>query len=139
MHSSGCCLGFDFGLKKIGVAVGQFVTLTAQPLTFIKVKEGNPDWSAIEKILKEWRPKCLIVGLPKSISGQPLSVTDHVLNFASALERFKLPVHFSDERMTTKEARQALFDAGGFRALNYGKIDSVAAAIILEQWMNERR
>jgi putative Holliday junction resolvase len=137
MHDVGCCLGFDYGLKKIGIAIGQFVTLTAQPLSFIKVKDGHPDWSALEKLLKEWRPKCLVVGLPKSIHDEPLSITEHVLNFARDLERFHLPVYFSDERMTTKEARQALFDAGGFRALNYGKVDSVAAAIILEQWMNE--
>ncbi len=138
MHDSGCCLGLDYGLKKIGIAIGQFVTLTAQPLTFIKVKDGHPDWHTLEKLLKEWRPKCLVVGLPKSISGEALSVTEHVLEFASALERFNIPIYFSDERMTTKEARQALFDAGGFKALNYGKVDSVAAAIILEQWMNEK-
>ena len=137
MLKQGCCLGFDFGLKKIGLAVGQFVTLTASPLQFIKVKESGPDWDEIAKMIKEWRPQCLVVGLPKSIAGEPLSVTQHVLTFAHELSRFNLPVHLTDERLTTKEARQALFDHGGFKALSYGKVDSVAAAIILEQWMSE--
>lgn len=138
MHNNGYCLGFDFGLKKIGVAVGQFVTKTASPLLFISAKHGKPDWLQVEKIIKEWRPKCLVVGWPKAVDGQELSVTKNVEEFANSLSRFNLPIYFTDERMTTKEARQNLFDHGGFKALSYGKVDSVAAAIILEQWLNEK-
>ena len=138
MHESGCCLGFDFGLKKTGVAVGQFITLRASPLAHLSHKQGEIPWNLIKKLLQEWHPKCLVVGLPKDLDGQDLSITPAVLEFAKALERFKIPVYFSDERMTTKEARQNLFDQGGFKALSYGKVDSLAAAIILEQWMNEQ-
>jgi putative holliday junction resolvase len=137
MHKEGYCLGFDFGLKKIGLAVGQFVTFTAQPLGVIFAKEGVPDWKNVEKLIKEWRPQCLVVGLPKAVDGSPLSVTEKVEQFAEELKRFRLPVYLTDERMTTKEARSHLFESGGFKALKYGKVDSVAAAVILEQWMNE--
>jgi putative Holliday junction resolvase len=138
MHNNGYCLGFDFGLKKIGVAVGQFVTKTASPLSHIGAKQGTPDWSQLQKIIDEWRPKCLVIGMPKSIDGQDLSVTKKVEHFGESLKRFNLPIYFTDERMTTKEARQNLFDHGGFKALSYGKVDSVAAAIILEQWLNQK-
>lgn len=136
MHKVGYCLGFDFGLRKMGVAVGQFVTCTAQPIGVLYAKDGVPEWSQIENIIKEWRPTCLIVGLPKAIDGSPLSVTEKVEIFAEALKRFGLPVYLTDERMTTKEARRHLFESGGYKALKYGKIDSIAAAVILEQWMN---
>ena len=137
MHKQGCCLGFDFGLRKIGAAVGQFITLTATPLDFIIAKQGMPDWRHFKKLLDEWRPNCLVVGLPLAINGEPLSVTPFVESFAQSLKRFDLPVYYADERMTTKEARQDLFERGGYKALTYGKVDSIAAAIILEQWMSE--
>ena len=137
MHKQGCCLGFDFGLRKIGVAVGQFITLTATPLDFIIAKQGMPDWGHFKKLFDEWRPNCVVVGLPLAINGGPLSVTPFVESFAQSLKRFDLPVYFADERMTTKEARQDLFERGGYKALTYGKVDSIAAAIILEHWMSE--
>jgi putative Holliday junction resolvase len=137
MRKLGCCLGFDFGLKKIGVAVGQFVTLTASPLPYISARDGHPDAQQLIKLIKEWRPDCLVIGLPKTVDGQNLSVTPLVEQFADMLKSFELPVFFTDERMTTKEARQTLFELGGYKALTYGKSDSIAAAIILEQWMNE--
>jgi putative Holliday junction resolvase len=133
MHESGCCLGFDFGLKKTGVAVGQFITQSATPLTHLKHKQGEIPWEQIQHLLKEWHPRCLVVGYPKDLDGGDLSITPAVCEFAKQLERFKLPVYLSDERLTTKEARQSLF-----KALGYGKVDSLAAAIILEQWMNEQ-
>jgi putative Holliday junction resolvase len=138
MHESGCCLGFDFGLRKTGVAVGQFITLSATPLPHLKHNNGEIPWQRIQDLLKEWHPKCLIVGYPKDLEGRDLSITPAVLAFAKKLEGFNLPVYLSDERLTTKEARQNLFEQGGFKALAYGKIDSIAAAIILEQWMNEQ-
>ena len=137
MHNFSCCLGFDFGLKKIGVAVGQFITLTASPLPFIIARDGYPDMRQLKNIIDEWHPDCLVVGLPKAVDGKDLSITAHVQQFAETLKQFKLPIFLTDERMTTKEARQTLFDVGGSKALAYGKTDSLAAAIILEQWMNE--
>jgi len=138
MHELGSCLGFDFGLKKTGVAVGQFVTHTATPLPCLKHPNGTPIWEEIKQLIQEWRPKCLVVGFPTAVDGKALSITPAVLKFAKDLEGFNLPVYFSDERMTTKEAKQRLFEQGGYRALGYGKADSLAAAIILEQWMLEQ-
>jgi putative Holliday junction resolvase len=138
MHKNGCCLGFDFGLRKIGVAVGQFITMSASPLTFVSAKQGNPDWGALQKIIAEWQPLCLVVGFPVAIDGKDLSITPHVKHFVAALARFNIPVYVSDERMTTKEARQHLFEQGGFKALEYGRVDSLAAALILEQWLHEQ-
>lgn len=137
MIKEGYCLGFDFGLKKIGYAVGQFITHTAQPLGTIKVQDGVVDWPAIEKMIREWRPVCLVVGLPKAIDDTPLYITEHVIGFSKELEQFKLPVYLTDERMTTKEAKSLLFEKGRSKALTYGKVDSVAAAILLEQWMRD--
>lgn len=138
MLKQGYCLGFDFGLKKIGYAVGQFVTRTAQPMGCIFAKEGIPNWQNLSSLIKEWQPKCLVVGLPLTVDGKDLSVTPKVLNFAKSLEQFNLPVYLTDERMTSKEARSHLFDSGGYRALAYGKVDSIAAALLLEQWMNQK-
>lgn len=139
MHETGCCLGFDFGLKKTGVAVGQFITLSATPLPHLQHKDGQIPWDKIQNLLKEWHPKCLVVGYPKDLDGRDLSITPAVIEFARKLENLNLPVYLSDERLTTKEARQNLFEQGGFKALAYGKVDSLAAAIILEQWMNEQQ
>jgi putative Holliday junction resolvase len=138
MLKQGYCLGFDFGLKKIGYAIGQFITCTAQPMGFILAKDGIPNWQEIAHLIKEWQPKCLIVGLPTAVDGKNLSVTPKVLVFAKSLEQYQLPVYFTDERMTSKEARSHLFEQGGYRALSYGKIDSIAAALLLEQWMHQK-
>lgn len=138
MHKQGCCLGFDFGLKKIGYAIGQFVTCTAQPLGFMFAKEGIPNWQEIAHVIKEWQPECLVVGFPTAVDGTDLSVTPKVLSFAKSLEQYHLPVYLTDERMTSKEARSHLFEHGGYRALSYGKVDSIAAALLLEQWMNQK-
>jgi len=138
MHKQGYCVGFDFGLKKIGFAIGQFVTCTAQPMGFIHAKAGVPNWQDVSRLINEWRPVCLVVGLPTTVDGKALSVTPKVLEFGKSLEQFQLPVFFTDERMTSKEARSHLFDKGGFRALSYGKVDSIAAALLLEQWMNQK-
>jgi putative Holliday junction resolvase len=137
MHSEGCCLGFDFGLRKIGVAVGQFITFNAQPLGLIKATDGLPDWHEIKKMIHEWRPKCLVVGLPIAVDGSDLSITEKAKWFAFELEQFGLPVYLSDERLTTKEAKSHLFQFGGYKALQNGQVDKLAAALLLEQWMNE--
>jgi putative Holliday junction resolvase len=138
MRKKGCCLGFDFGLRKIGVAVGQFITMSASPLVIISAKQGVPDWNDLQKIISKWQPDCLVVGFPMAIDGKELSITSYVKQFVTDLQRFKLPVYLTDERLTTKEARSNLFEQGGFRALAYGKADSMAAALILEQWLHEQ-
>jgi len=129
-------LGFDFGLKRIGVAVGQLLTKTATPLTIIIANNGEPQWHAIDKIIQEWQPAALVVGLPLNMDGTSQPITELAQKFAERLhEHYQLPIYTTDERLTTREAREQIFQAGGYRALRSGPVDGVAAQIILEGWL----
>lgn len=129
-------LGFDFGFKRIGVAVGQTITQTARPLITVNAQQGLPNWKQIEKAIREWRPKALIVGLPTCIDNSEQYTTPAAKEFAQQLEKkFSLPVHLVDERLSTVEARAQLFAKGGYRKIMDTEIDSIAACIILEQWL----
>lgn len=132
----GVYLGFDFGYKRIGVAVGQQITCSARPLTTLDAKLGIPNWDAVQKIIAEWRPQALIVGLPTCIDDSEQYTTAAARGFARQLrKRFLLPVHLVDERLSTVEARAQLFAEGGYRKIKQSQVDSVAACVILEQWL----
>lgn len=136
LKSEGSYLGFDFGMKRIGVAVGQTISKTAMPLTTLAAKEGEPNWQDIHLLVREWHPKAFIVGLPVKMDDTEQFTTQAARNFADSLSRsFSLPVHLIDERLTSKEARQRLFERGGAKALQSGKVDQIAAVLILEQWL----
>ena len=137
-------LGFDYGERRIGVAVGQSVTGTARPLSTVRVRGGEPDWAAIEGIVAAWKPDGLVVGDPLHLDGRPQTMTRRARRFGHALRnRFGLTVHSADERLTTVEARAELAEQGAFRgsgARRAHEIDHpVAARIILESWLGERR
>ena len=133
---SGVFLGFDFGYRRIGSAVGQHITQSASPLSTLSARQGTPDWQDIKKLIDEWRPEALIVGLPTHIDDSEQYTTPAAREFARQLEtRFKLPVHLVDERLSTKEARSRLFEQGGYSKLQSAEIDSIAACVILEQWL----
>ena len=127
-------LGFDFGMKRIGVAIGQTLTQTAQPLTVLSAKDGIPVWATIEQIIGDWGAQALIVGLPYQLDGSDQMISFAAKKFARRLkQRFQLPVHMVDERYTTKAARSHP-DA----TVKLGElIDGHAAAIILESWLNQ--
>ncbi|ORM72814.1 Holliday junction DNA helicase RuvA [Pantoea wallisii] len=128
-------LGFDFGTKSIGVAIGQQLTGTARPLTALKAQDGTPDWNLIEKLLKEWQPDYVVVGLPLNMDGTEQPLTARARRFANRLNgRFGVRVELQDERLSTVEARADLFERGGFRALQKGQVDSQSAVIILQDW-----
>lgn len=130
-------LGFDFGTKSIGVAVGQQLTGTARALTALKAQDGSPDWKLIEKLLKEWQPDYVVVGLPLNMDGTEQELTARARKFANRLHgRFGVRVELQDERLSTVEARADLFERGGFRALQKGQVDSQSAVIILEDWFD---
>ncbi|MBA2709375.1 MAG: Holliday junction resolvase RuvX [Tatlockia sp.] len=132
----GVFLGFDFGYKRIGVAVGQHITCHANPLVTLDANQGIPDWKIVEKIIKEWRPQALIVGLPTCIDDTEQYTTIAARAFAKKLKKLSsLPVHLVDERLSTVEARSQLFAEGGYRKIKQSQIDSFAACIILEQWL----
>ena len=129
-------LGFDFGYKRIGIAVGQKLTLTATPLTILHANLGVPNWQTLEKIIAQWLPTALIVGLPTTIDDKEQYTTHAARDFAKQLEcRFNLPVFLIDERLSSKEARSILFAKGGYKRLKSQEIDAYAASIILEQWL----
>ena len=129
-------LGFDFGTKSIGVAVGQLITGTAAPLSALKAVDGIPNWDILEKVFNEWQPQRIIVGLPLNMDGTNQQVTFAAKKFANRLHaRFKVPVDTCDERLTTADAKSRLFELGGYKKLTKDKIDSVSACLILESWM----
>ncbi len=113
------------------MAVGQRITGTARPLPALKAQDGKPDWNVIEKLLKEWQPEAVIVGLPLNMDGTEQPLTARARNFANKIHgRFGVKITLHDERLSTVEARAGLFEHGGFRALNKGSIDSASAVII---------
>lgn len=132
-------IAFDFGTSSIGAAIGQEITGTANPLTSFKAKEGVPDWNQIEKILREWQPDLIIVGLPLNMDGTEQPLTALARKFANRIHgRFGFQVELHDERLTTVEAKSHLFSSGGYKALNKGRIDSASAVLILESWFEQR-
>lgn len=129
-------LGFDFGTKSIGVATGQMITATAQPLAAIKANDGIPNWNTVEQVIKDWKPDVVVVGLPLNMDGSEQDITQRAKKFGNRLNgRFGVKVAFQDERLTTASAKEFIFERGGYKALEKGKIDSVSAALILESWM----
>ncbi|ATW02093.1 Holliday junction resolvase RuvX [Candidatus Legionella polyplacis] len=131
-------LGFDFGYKRIGLAVGQRVTFSANPLPALQSINGMPDWSSIEKIIGIWNPNALILGLPICTNNkeQPITVATRI--FANQLKnRFLKSVYFIDERLSTVEARDKLFKIGGYRKIISSSIDSFSACIFLEDWLRK--
>ena len=135
---SGTLLAFDFGTRSIGVAIGQRITGTARPLAAIKAQDGTPDWNIIARLLKEWQPETVIVGLPLNMDGTEQPLTARTRNFANKIHgRFGVPITLHDERLSTVEARAGLFEHGGFRALNKGSVDSASAVVILESYFEQ--
>jgi putative Holliday junction resolvase len=132
-------LGFDYGEKTIGVAVGSTESGSAQTLDAVHVGKKGPDWNQIARLIEEWQPQGLVVGLPLNMDGTENEMTQIARKFGNRLNgRFHLPVHWADERLTTIEARQRLLDSGlKLFCHNKPKIDKLAAQAILQAWLNE--
>jgi putative Holliday junction resolvase len=132
-------LGFDFGMKNIGVAVGQELTKTANPLTVIKAREGIPDWDQIKKLLDEWHPQLLIVGLPLNMDGTEQEMTAAARRFGNRLNgRFHIPVDWQDERLTTFEALDQLGIRSKMQSNKREDVDRISAQLILQSWLNQQ-
>jgi len=134
----GTVFGFDFGHRRIGVAVGQTATRTTSPVATLGHRTG-PDWQALEKLVREWRPAGFVVGLPLDRDGGETDMSRDARLFGAALRaRFGLPVAFFDERLTSSAARSDFAErraSGQSRRKHAGLLDAVAAAIILENWL----
>ncbi len=134
----GTILCFDYGKRRIGLAVGQTVTGTATPIAVIP-NNDKPDWSGISRFVKDWKPAGFVVGLPLSTRGEETEMSAEARAFAARLEnRYETRVFFQDERLTSVDAQREFADLraiGGARRKDAGRLDAVAAKIILENWL----
>ena len=129
-------LAFDFGLRQIGVAVGNCLMGTTQPLSILKARDGQPDWDAVAALLVEWAPALLVVGDPLNMDDSVGELAERARKFARRLEgRFGLPVEMVDERLSSFEAKQALRERGHGGDYKAAPADSVAAELILRTWL----
>lgn len=134
----GTLLAFDFGHRRIGVAVGQTLTASANALAVIAVS-NQPDWQAIGRLLDEWKPVALVVGLPLAADGGETQLSTDARRFGRRLHgRFGLAVYFEDERLTSFSAEQQFVESremGSKRRKDAAMKDAMAAKIILESWL----
>lgn len=135
---AGSILAFDFGTKRIGVAVGEMRTRIAHPLATIAEARGDERFAAIKALVDEWKPARLVVGLPLHADGAPHDTTARAQRFARQLEgRFGIPVTLFDERFTTQAARSALSE-GRVRTRERRNVrDRIAAQIILQAYLDQ--
>jgi putative Holliday junction resolvase len=129
-------LGFDFGEQRIGVASGQTITGSANPITTLKSINNKPDWAAIEQLINQWQPDALIVGLPFYLDGSSSEMTRRAEKFSRQLEgRFHLPVYTQNEALSSFEAESFL--QGKKKQHNKQDIDKIAAALIVQSWLEQ--
>ena len=132
-------LGFDYGTRQIGVAVGQAVTRQARELCIIKAQNGVPDWQRVEALFDEWQPDLVVVGLPLNMDGTPSDMSARAEKFARRLSgRFGKPVFTHDERLTTFEAKGHRLRQGQRDGYRERPVDALAAALLLEGWLAQQ-
>ena len=131
-------MAFDFGLKHIGIAIGQEITRTASTFYSINATEGQPDWTELDKIITEWKPNLFVVGDPFNMDGTRSKIQDLSDNFSSALnKRYDINIEKTDERLSSREAKERLEN------LQIGTRDSsnkhsISAQVILEDWFRSK-
>ena len=125
-------LSFDFGTKKIGVAVGQTKTRTSSPLEVIFNKNNVINWSKIHSIVEEWKPELILVGKPLNMDGTDSDIMKTVNIFFKRLNKItNIPCEYVDERLTSFEARQNLLE------IKTDLVDAHAAKILIDHWLSE--
>ena len=135
-------LGFDYGLKRIGVAVGQELTGTGTALVTIRATDGKPDWDAISRLIEQWNPDELVVGLPLNMDGTFHDLSYKAQRFGNQLHgRYNLRAHFMDERLSSLEAEHQLknLQQKKSRKIQKTDIDKIAAKVILESWLDQQK
>ncbi|NRB24842.1 Holliday junction resolvase RuvX [Shewanella sp.] len=133
--SSISVLGFDYGTKSIGIAIGQSLTGTANPIGSMKAVDGIPKWEEIGMLIEEWQPDIVVVGLPLNMDGTEQEITQRAKKFANRINgRFGVKIATQDERLTTADAKARLFEFGGFKALTKGQVDAMSAVLIIESY-----
>ena len=124
---TGLAMACDFGTTKIGVAVGQKITGTATPVAVVKARDGIPQWLVIDRLVEEWQPTVLVVGLPINMDGTESDMSKAATRFSRRLHgRYGISIELMDERLSTFEARE--FETPD-------QLDAIAAKLILETWL----
>lgn len=143
MSAARVLLGFDYGKRRIGIAVGQELTATATPAATIRSNNEEPDWDAISRLIDTWRPQALVVGLPRNMDGSEHELAEASRRFGHQLhDRYHLPVYWVDERLSSVEAEHVL--AGRYKTAqrqsrrHRDDVDKIAAQIILQTWLGQR-
>ena len=135
-------LAFDYGARRIGIAVGQTVTGSARELATLDAIDDAPDWDAIETLIDDWRPDLLLVGLPLDADGGESAQCAAARAFAAELAASGLPVQLIDEHLTSREAESRLAAARASgrrrRRVRKGDVDALSAVLIAEQWLSHR-
>jgi putative Holliday junction resolvase len=132
-------LAFDFGLRQIGVAVGNTALKTAQPLAIVAAKNGKPDWQALEKLVHQWLPDLLVVGDPLNMDGSAGEMSGRARKFARRMHgRWGTAFEMADERLSSLEAKQDMRELGHRGDYKDKPIDSYAAELILQTWFREQ-
>ena len=130
-------LGFDFGTSRIGVAAGHTLTGSASELPPLPARDGIPNWSQLDALIKEWKPDALVVGIPINMDNSISEMARRARKFANRMrERYHCQVFLCDERLSTREAKAIHQSRGG--GANYRKesVDGIAARLILESWFS---
>ena len=134
----GNIIGFDFGQKRIGVAIGNNISKSAQALITIESASNNQKFEAIQKIMDEWQPVSIVVGVPFNVDGSEHKVTNLCKKFAKQLEqKYALPIHLIDERYTSIEASYEIQDKKIDLKKKKLLIDRIAAKIILQSYLDQ--
>ena len=137
-QKEGNVLGFDFGQKRIGIAVGNNISKTARALTTIDSLSNNQKFEVIQKIIEEWQPVSIVVGVPFNIDGSEHRITNLSKKFAKQLEqKYSLPTHLIDERYTSIEASHEIKDKKIDLKKKKLLIDQIAAKIILQSYLDQ--
>ena len=133
-------LGFDYGTKHLGIAVGGSASGRAEPLATASVLSGIPDWSLLDRLIAEWTPAALIVGLPLNMDDSENDMTRAARKFGHRLQgRYNLPVHMVDERLSSVDAKNALVESHVPWKQRKAKVDKLAAQTILQAYLDEQR
>ncbi|MBL6817347.1 MAG: Holliday junction resolvase RuvX [Pseudomonadales bacterium] len=130
-------LSFDFGTQRIGVAFGQSISGTARPVCVLKANDGIPDWEQVGRVIAEWSPDVLVIGLPYNLDGTESELLRRAVKFGNRLNgRFHKPCYGMDERLSSRAAIEQVMEESGSMTKKSG-IDDIAAQIILENWFSE--
>ena len=133
-------LGFDYGTKTIGIAVGSTGSGLAEPLATAPVRRGTPDWSAVDRLVATWQPAALVVGLPLNMDDSENEMTRAARRFGHRRQgRYNLPVHWVDERLTSVDAKNAMVEARVPWKQRKARVDKLAAQAILQAYLDESR